>query len=105
MNTEFLAHITGWFNEANGLFTGKTFSLPLGQAFLVLALATACLVWGKFKWGFLLSYGFIFYSLMAANKLFFVTLYAGNPMALMIYVFAGLIFTLLIFYGFFQESH
>lgn len=105
MNIEFFTNFTGWFNEANNLFAGKNFPLPLGQALLILALASACLIWGKFKWGFLLSYGFIFYCVMAANKLFFMTLYAGNPMALMIYVFAGLIFTLLVFYGFFQESH
>ncbi len=105
MNSELISNISGWVMENSNALIGKSFPLPIGQAVLILLIAITCVDLGKVKWGFFLSYIFILYWVVVANKLLFATLLAGNPVALVIYVFAGLIVTLLIFYGFFQESH
>ena len=92
-------------NSILGNFGGAAFSIPLGQMVLAFGLCLMCLLWGRHKWGLLVSYFFIFYWGFIANRLYWVDLLGGSTFGLFFFVFCGLGLILMGVVSVFQETH
>ncbi|MBI4382886.1 MAG: hypothetical protein HY579_02495 [Nitrospinae bacterium] len=107
MKATSLHNATEWLNGLNigGLFADRSFSIPFEQMVLILLVASVCLIFGRFKMGFLMAYGFLFYWVYIANRGFLMELMGGNPMGMIFYLIVGAAMGLTVFVGFLQENH
>ena len=99
------ANFMDWLINSSHMMSNKSLPIPLEQCLLTLILTTICLILGRLKLGFLICYGFLFYWGFFSNKLFLLDLFGGNAIGTLLYVFMGLFMSIVMFFGFFQETH
>lgn len=105
MDTGLLHDLTVWLSSTNHIISDKSFPIPLAQSLLILMMTTICMILGRIKVGFFIAYGFIFYWGFIGNRLFFLDLFGGSAVGMLFYVFTGLVMSIVMFFGFFQETH
>ena len=105
MNANLLNDLTAWLSRTHQLVSEQSLPIPLGQSLITFILISICLILGRFKLGFLICYGFIFFWGFVGNRLFFLDLLGGSGMGMLFYVFTALFMSLAMLFGFFHETH
>ncbi|MBI4388971.1 MAG: hypothetical protein HY580_02220 [Nitrospinae bacterium] len=98
---------TEWLNglKIGAHFADKSFSIPFEQMVTILLIATLCMIFGRFKSGFLTAYGFLFYWVYVVNRNFLMELFGGNSVGMIFYLIVGAAMGLTAFVGLLQENH
>mgnify|MGYP006928160620 CR=1 FL=1 len=92
-------------NETLELFTQKVFLISFGQIGLMFLLCFFCLITGRYKTGLLMSYFFIFYWGFVSNRMYWMELFGGEGMGLVLYLFSAIAVALIGVISIFQENH
>ncbi|QPJ63984.1 MAG: hypothetical protein G3M78_00590 [Candidatus Nitrohelix vancouverensis] len=70
------------------LYSDASSVMPLGQLTILMGVSFFCLIQGRYKLGFLMSYFFIFYWTIIMNRGFWMELFGGH--------YAGMFFILIV---------
>ncbi len=83
----------------------QIFSYPSGHVIALLIFGAFCIIWGRFKWGLLGTYVYMFYWSFANTKMQFVNMFDGNGLGMLAYIFVGLLASIMIFTSAFQRDY
>jgi len=86
-----------------GFFTDTTFSVPLAQMVVFVALISLCLLLGRYRFGLVVTLGFVFFWSFVLNFHYFVDLLNTMPWGLQLYALSGLLMFAMIILGLFLQ--
>ncbi len=72
-------------SETMDFIANKVFFISLGQIGFMFLTCFLCLLYGKYKTGLLISYFFIFYWGFVSNRIYWLEVFGGSGMGLMMY--------------------
>lgn len=93
-----------FINSLLNFFSGKEFSVPLGQVIIFVTINSFCLLFGKHKLGLLISYCFVIYWGFIFNHTYFMGIFEGTTWGLPVYIFSGVAMFILSVIGYFQDN-
>jgi len=91
-------------NSLSQLYSGGTLSLPLEQFVILIGISFFCLINGRHKMGFLLSYFFIYYWGIIMNRSYWLGLFEGSWAGMVFMIAVGLSFAMAGLLGVFQKE-
>lgn len=91
-------------NSLAQLYSGGSLSLPLEQVLLLIGISFLCLINGRHKMGFLLSYFFIYYWAIIMNRSYWLNLFEGSFAGMIFMIAVGLSFAMAGLLGVFQKE-
>jgi len=83
---------------------GDRLSVPFGQMVLFVLINSFCLLFGRYKLGLLVSYGFVLYWGFIINRDFFVDRFSQSTLGLVVYALVGIAMVIIFIIGFFGQD-
>jgi hypothetical protein len=93
-----------WMANSSGALGESTVSFPFGYTVIILVFGALCLLWGKFRLGFIAAYGYVFYLTFILQKWRLIEMFGGESTGLVVYMFTIMALTILTFVGLLQED-
>lgn len=85
-------------------FSSKDFAVPIWEVVLLIIINSVCLLFGKHKFGLLVSYFFVFYWGFVLNRGYFTDVLGNITWGLYVYSISGIMMATIIIISFFVKS-